>query len=151
MINECISFLRRNECIRRISIITNNPSQEYSFAKTLDRGMEILDGYMDEMDASGSTVLDGELAFKLYDTYGFPLEVTQEILEEKGKTVDVDGFTEKMNAQKELARANQRDTEGDAWRDASEYSHFDLHPIDSSHLKSIESFYHLIKTACILY
>ncbi len=99
--------------------------EEDNFAKTLDRGMEILDGYMDEMDASGSTVLEGELAFKLYDTYGFPLEVTQEILEEKGKTVDVDGFTEKMNAQKELARANQRDTEGDAWRDASEYSHFE--------------------------
>jgi alanyl-tRNA synthetase len=51
--------------------------------------------------------------------------LTQEILEEKGKTVDVEGFNEKMAAQKELARANQRDTEGDAWRDASEYSHFD--------------------------
>ena len=99
--------------------------EEDNFAKTLDRGIEILDGYMADMDATGSTVLAGDLAFKLYDTYGFPLEVTQEILEEKGKTVDVDGFTENMNAQKELARANQRDTEGDAWRDASEYSHLD--------------------------
>ncbi len=99
--------------------------EEDHFAKTLDRGMEILDGYMADMDAAGSTVLDGELAFKLYDTYGFPLELTQEILEEKGKTVDEEGFTDHMNAQKELARANQRDTEGDAWRDASEYSHFD--------------------------
>jgi len=99
--------------------------EEDNFAKTLDRGIEILDGYMADMDASGSTVLAGDLAFKLYDTYGFPLEVTQEILEEKGKTVDVDGFTENMNAQKELARANQRDTEGDAWRDASEYSHLE--------------------------
>ena len=99
--------------------------EEDNFAKTLDRGIEILDGYMNDMDAAGSSVLAGDLAFKLYDTYGFPLEVTQEILEEKGKTVDVDGFNEKMNAQKELARANQRDTEGDAWRDASEYSHLE--------------------------
>jgi len=99
--------------------------EEDHFAKTLDRGMEILDGYMADMDAAGTTVLAGDLAFKLYDTYGFPLELTQEILEEKGKTVDSDGFTANMDAQKELARANQRDTEGDAWRDASEYSHFD--------------------------
>jgi alanyl-tRNA synthetase len=99
--------------------------EEDNFAKTLDRGMEILEGYMDDMAASGSTMLAGDLTFKLYDTYGFPLEVTQEILEEKGLTVDVEGFNAKMQAQKELARANQRDTEGDAWRDASEYSHLD--------------------------
>ena len=99
--------------------------EEDNFAKTLDRGMEILDGYVEDMEAAGSTVLAGDLAFKLYDTYGFPLELTQEILEEKGKTVDEEGFKANMDAQKELARANQRDTEGDAWRDASEYSHFD--------------------------
>ena len=99
--------------------------EEDNFARTLDRGMEILEGYMADMDAKGETVLAGDLTFKLYDTYGFPLEVTQEILEEKGKTVDVDGFNANMAAQKELARANQRDTEGDAWRDASEYSHLD--------------------------
>ena len=99
--------------------------EEDNFARTLDRGLDILDGYMADMDANGETVLAGDLAFKLYDTYGFPLEVTQEILEENGKTVDEEGFTKNMNAQKELARANQRDTEGDAWRDASEYSHLD--------------------------
>ncbi|MBQ6457061.1 MAG: alanine--tRNA ligase [Mogibacterium sp.] len=99
--------------------------EEDNFARTLDRGMEILDGYMADMDEKGETVLAGDLTFKLYDTYGFPLEVTQEILEEKGKTVDVEGFNTKMTAQKELARANQRDTEGDAWRDASEYSHLE--------------------------
>ena len=99
--------------------------EEDNFARTLDRGMEILEGYMADMDAAGQTVLAGDLTFKLYDTYGFPLEVTQEILEENGKTADVEGFNAKMTAQKELARANQRDTEGDAWRDASEYSHFE--------------------------
>ena len=99
--------------------------EEDNFARTLDRGMEILEGYMADMDVAGQTVLAGDLTFKLYDTYGFPLEVTQEILEENGKTADVEGFNAKMTAQKELARANQRDTEGDAWRDASEYSHFE--------------------------
>ena len=96
--------------------------EEDNFAKTLDRGMEILEDYMSEMDGKGETVLAGDLAFKLYDTYGFPLEVTQEILEENGKTADVDGFNSCMQAQKDLARANQRDTDEDAWRDASEYS-----------------------------
>ena len=99
--------------------------EEDNFAKTLDRGVEILDGYMADMDAKGETELAGELTFKLYDTYGFPLEVTQEILEENGKTADVDGFNAHMKAQKDLARANQRDTSDDAWRDASEYSHFE--------------------------
>lgn len=99
--------------------------EEDNFAKTLDRGVEILDGYMADMDAKGETVLAGDLTFKLYDTYGFPLEVTQEILEENGKTADVDGFNENMTAQKELARANQRDTSEDAWRDSSEYMHLD--------------------------
>ncbi|MBR0400693.1 MAG: alanine--tRNA ligase [Mogibacterium sp.] len=97
-------------------------NEESNFARTLDRGMEILDGYMAEMDEKGETELAGELTFKLYDTYGFPLEVTQEILEENGKTADVDGFNDNMKRQKELARANQRDTEDEAWRDASEYS-----------------------------
>ena len=96
--------------------------EEDNFAKTLDRGMEILEGYMSDMDGKGETVLAGDLAFKLYDTYGFPLEVTQEILEENGKTADVDGFNSCMQAQKDLARAHQRDTDEDAWRDASEYS-----------------------------
>ncbi len=100
-------------------------NEEDNFARTLDKGMEILDGYMDDMDAKGENVLAGDLTFKLYDTYGFPLEVTQEILEENGKSADVDGFNANMKSQKELARANQRDTEGDAWRDASDYSHLD--------------------------
>lgn len=96
--------------------------EENNFAKTLDNGMDILDGYIADLKSKGETELSGELTFKLYDTYGFPLEVTQEILEEQGMTADVDGFNENMQAQKDLARANQRDTDEDAWRDASEYS-----------------------------
>ena len=96
--------------------------EENNFAKTLDNGMDILDGYIEDLKSKGETKLSGELTFKLYDTYGFPLEVTQEILEEQGLTADVEGFNENMQAQKDLARANQRDTDEDAWRDASEYS-----------------------------
>ena len=96
--------------------------EENNFAKTLDNGMEILDSYIEDLKSKGETMLGGDLTFKLYDTYGFPLEVTQEILEEQGMTADVDGFNEHMQAQKDLARANQRDTDEDAWRDASEYS-----------------------------
>ncbi len=96
--------------------------EENHFAKTLDKGLGILEGYMADMEAAGTTVLAGDLAFKLYDTYGFPIEVTEEILEEKGMSADTDGFNEHMKAQKELARANQKDLDDEAWRDASEYS-----------------------------
>ncbi|MDD5823682.1 MAG: alanine--tRNA ligase [Firmicutes bacterium] len=96
--------------------------EEEQFAKTLDKGMAILDDYMNDVKAQGKTELDGARAFKLYDTYGFPVEVTQEILEENGMTLDMDGYTEHMNQQKEMARAGQRNTDEDAWRDASEYS-----------------------------
>ena len=96
--------------------------EEEQFAKTLDKGMSILDDYMSEIKAEGGSQLDGARAFKLYDTYGFPVEVTQEILEENGMTIDMDGYNEKMDAQKQMAREGQRNTDEDAWRDASEYS-----------------------------
>ncbi|MDO4517735.1 MAG: alanine--tRNA ligase, partial [Bacillota bacterium] len=96
--------------------------EEEQFAKTLDKGVSILEGYMDEMKADGKSELAGDLAFKLYDTYGFPVEVTAEILEENEFTLDMDGFNENMQLQKERARAGKRDTDEDAWRDASEYS-----------------------------
>jgi alanyl-tRNA synthetase len=103
-------------------IIKMIKNEETHFSKTLDNGIQILDGYIEDMKASGSTELSGDLTFKLYDTYGFPLEVTQEILEENGMTADVDGFNENMKKQKDLARAHQKDTDDEAWRDASEYS-----------------------------
>lgn len=103
-------------------IIKMIKNEETHFSKTLDNGIQILDGYIEEMKASGSSELSGDLTFKLYDTYGFPLEVTQEILEENDMTADVDGFNENMKNQKDLARAHQKDTDDEAWRDASEYS-----------------------------
>ncbi|MBQ0005750.1 MAG: alanine--tRNA ligase [Clostridiales bacterium] len=96
--------------------------EEEQFAKTLDKGISILEGYMADMKEASSTELAGDLAFKLYDTYGFPVEVTAEILEENDMTLDMDGFNENMQLQKDRARAGRRSTEEEAWRDASEYS-----------------------------
>ena len=95
--------------------------EEERFGKALDNGLHLLFNYVADMQEEGRDTLDGESAFKLYDTYGFPVELTEEILEEKGKKVDMDGFREHMAQQKEMARAGQRDTSDDAWKDAAEY------------------------------
>lgn len=110
-------LVEKREYIKKILKI-----EEDNFAHTLDKGMEILEGYMADMKESDSSELAGNLAFKLYDTYGFPVEVTQEILEENEMTIDMDGFMENMNRQKTVARASQRSAEEEAWRDASGYS-----------------------------
>lgn len=77
--------------------------EETRFKTTLDRGLKLLDAELEGM-AEG-TALPGETAFKLYDTYGFPLDLTQDALREKGVAVDTDGFTSAMAAQKAKARA----------------------------------------------
>ncbi|MCO4825108.1 MAG: alanine--tRNA ligase, partial [Amylibacter sp.] len=77
--------------------------EETRFKTTLDRGLKLLDAELEGMDEGAS--LDGKTAFKLYDTYGFPLDLTQDALREKGVEVDTDGFDAAMNAQKEKARA----------------------------------------------
>ena len=89
--------------------------EEDNFAATIDKGEEIIAGYIDELKKSGKTVLDGASAFKLYDTFGFPLELTQEILEENGFTADEEGFKEHMKAQRELARKNRKSSEEEGW------------------------------------
>lgn len=78
--------------------------EEERFRRTLDRGMGMLSEESLKVDAGGS--LPGGVAFKLYDTYGFPLDLTQDILRGEGKTVDVEVFNYEMDKQKELARAN---------------------------------------------
>lgn len=84
--------------------------EEESFNKTIDTGLAILKDYIDETKAAGEKVLSGDKAFKLYDTYGFPLDLTKEILEEEGIEVDEDRFTECMNIQKETARKARKTT-----------------------------------------
>lgn len=79
--------------------------EEERFEETIDAGIQILNEYIKDIEENNQTVLSGSRAFKLYDTYGFPLELTQEILEEKGLTVDLDAFNNEMKLQKEKARA----------------------------------------------
>ena len=78
--------------------------EETRFKKTLDRGLKLLDDATGEMTDGG--VLDGDTAFKLYDTYGFPLDLTQDALRAKGIDVDEDGFNTAMERQKAAARAS---------------------------------------------
>lgn len=83
-------------------------TEEESFAKTIDNGSAILDEMIAELQKSGEKTLSGENAFKLHDTYGFPLDLTKEILGEKGLSVDEEGFAECMKNQKETARKNKK-------------------------------------------
>ena len=78
--------------------------EEDAFLRTLDKGISLLNGAMDEMKANGTTVLDGTQAFRLFDTYGFPLDLTQLILRENGFTVNEQQFDEEMEKQKARAR-----------------------------------------------
>lgn len=77
--------------------------EEERFSQTIDSGIQILKEYIDEIGKEDK-VLDGAKAFKLYDTYGFPIELTEEILEEKGIKVDRDGFDKEMQLQRKRAR-----------------------------------------------
>jgi len=79
--------------------------EEERFEETIDLGIAILMDYIAELEEKNSTVLSGDKAFKLYDTYGFPLELTEEILHEKNITVDIDSFNSEMKSQRERARA----------------------------------------------
>jgi len=79
--------------------------EEERFDETIDAGTQILDEYISELKSGSKTVLSGDKAFKLYDTYGFPIELTQEALEDLEMTVDIEGFNKEMKEQKERARA----------------------------------------------
>lgn len=79
--------------------------EENSFYKTIDNGMEILKADIAEMKAANTKVMSGEKAFRLYDTYGFPVDLTKEILSEEGMDIDEAGFAEEMKQQKERARS----------------------------------------------
>ena len=84
--------------------------EEENFDRTIDQGLSILSDLEKKMLESGSTVLDGQDAFTLYDTYGFPLDLTKEILEEKGYSVDEDKFAACMKEQRDRARAARKTT-----------------------------------------
>ena len=85
-------------------------TEEENFNKTIDQGLKILSDMEDKLTASAGTTLSGSDAFKLYDTYGFPIDLTVEILEEKGFSVDMDGFKSEMEEQKRKAREARKET-----------------------------------------
>lgn len=84
--------------------------EEEKFNKTIDQGFAILSEMEDSLRQSGEKVLSGANAFKLYDTYGFPIDLTQEILEENGFSIDQEGFTKAMEEQREMARKARKVT-----------------------------------------
>ncbi len=112
--------------------------EEDSFLRTLETGIKMLDKVMDETKAAGKSVVDGKVAFVLYDTYGFPLDLTELILRENGLTVDKDEFDKNMQAQKERAR-NAAATETGDWisvRDGEpEFVGYDLTECDAEILR----------------
>lgn len=83
-------------------------TEEESFAKTIDKGTEILGEMIENLKKSGEKTLKGEDVFKLHDTYGFPVDLTKEILHENGFEADEDGFAECMKVQKQTARENKK-------------------------------------------
>lgn len=102
-------------------VLTNEENQ---FNKTIDQGLKILSDMEEDMKAKEEKTLSGENAFKLYDTYGFPLDLTKEILEEKGYDVDEDGFHAAMEEQRTKAR-EAREVTNYMGADATVYDEID--------------------------
>jgi alanyl-tRNA synthetase len=94
--------------------------EEERFAKTIDNGIAILNDYIKETKAGGQSVLSGDKAFKLNDTYGFPIDLTVEICAEAGVGVDLEGYQKELSVQKETARNARKD--GSSWEDNESFS-----------------------------
>ncbi len=92
---------------RRDFILAAVAQEEERFLQTLDTGLGLFDGLARRLSAAGETVVPGEEAFRLYDTYGFPLDLTRDVARERGLTVDEDGFRRALEAQRQRARAAQ--------------------------------------------
>ncbi len=90
-------------------------NEETSFYATIDQGMNLLNALMDRLTAENATVLPGDEVFKLHDTFGFPLDLTREIAEENGMTVDEEGFRKALQVQKDTARADYNAKAGSSW------------------------------------
>lgn len=91
--------------------------EEERFQETIHQGLEILNGYIQELQLANENTLNGIYAFKLYDTYGFPIDLTKEILDEKGLQVDSIGFEEEMTRQRERARKARMGDDSEGWKE----------------------------------
>lgn len=116
--------------------------EEDNFNKTIDQGLNILADLEESLVKTGQKTLSGEDAFKLYDTYGFPLDLTKEILEEKGFAIDEVGFKEAMNVQRETARSARAVTN---YMGADETVYQQLDPSLTSTFVGYEKFNHTSK------
>ena len=103
-------------------VLTNEENQ---FNKTIDQGLRILSDMEEDMKKAGEKTLSGDNAFKLYDTYGFPLDLTKEILEEKGYGIDEEGFQKAMEEQRVKART-AREVTNYMGADATVYDDIDV-------------------------
>ncbi|MDR1773847.1 MAG: alanine--tRNA ligase [Clostridioides sp.] len=106
------SLIAKQDYIKKVIKI-----EEEKFSETIDQGMEILASHIEEMKKENKTELSGEKAFKLYDTYGFPFDLTKEILQDENFTVNEEEFNREMEEQKERARAARGNTDGEAWKE----------------------------------
>ncbi|MDO4487788.1 MAG: alanine--tRNA ligase [Eubacteriales bacterium] len=111
---------------KSVMILKVLKEEEEKFNKTIDTGMTMLNDIIAEMEKNGTKVLAGADAFKLYDTYGFPIDLTEEILVEKGLEVDRDAFNAAMKQQKDTARAARKHSNY-MGADATVYDEIDPH------------------------
>ena len=111
--------------------------EEEKFNETIDQGSEILASYIKELKKNNEKTLSGENVFKLYDTYGFPIDLTKEILEEVGLDLDEDAFNDEMNKQRERARSARGNMEGESWKEDP------LSKLDESASSSFEGYNNL--------
>ena len=95
---------------KKAMILKTLADEESRFYKTLDQGMKILSDMIEKTKAEGKTQLSGADAFRLYDTYGFPLDLTTDVLEDAGMTADEEGFNAEMEKQRETARKARKTT-----------------------------------------
>lgn len=98
--------------------------EEERFHSTIDNGLIVLNKYIEEAKNNGVKTISGEAAFKLHDTYGFPLDLTVEMAAEQGLSVDTDGFDAAMNEQKITAKNSRKD--GSSWEDNTEFDFRDV-------------------------
>ncbi|MRZ80359.1 alanine--tRNA ligase [Paeniclostridium sordellii] len=91
--------------------------EEEKFNETIDKGSEILASYIEELKSNNEKTLSGENAFRLYDTYGFPVDLTKEILEEEHLEIDEEGFQAEMEKQRQTARDARGNMDSEAWKE----------------------------------
>jgi alanyl-tRNA synthetase len=98
--------------LREPRILEQVDAEEKRFSETLDRGLELLDNARKQLRVLGRRILPADAAFKLYDTFGFPLDLTQDVLRDDGIEVDVEGFERLMAEQRERGRAARKEESG---------------------------------------